>query len=145
MRFSWHAAGVYWPGLLCPAHDRWNAADKERERIMAPVDIRLLLMCSLAGCPALGFQLVSFCLHLTDLQSISGHSTDCITMYCIMVFHCQPNAIFQQLDLIRNNTKDLVVQYIRTSIRPQKQYLVLGIFSEIPILIQLNSKQINER
>lgn len=31
-RFSWHAAGVYWPELLCLADDRWNAADKENER-----------------------------------------------------------------------------------------------------------------
>lgn len=122
---------------------------RTRDRIKAPVDIRLLLMWSLAVCPDLSFQPVSFCLHLTDLRSISGHSTDHITMYCIIAFHCQPNAIFQQLDLIRNNTKDLLVQCIRPSIRSQKQYLFLCIFpcyfSQILIRIPLNSKQFNER
>lgn len=140
---------VYWPGLLCPPHVRWSATDKEnerareRERIMAPVDIRLPLMCSLAGCPALSFYSAFRCLNLTDLQSISGHSTDRAIMHCIMVSHCQPNTIFQQLDLIRNNTIDLLVQCIRPQIRPQKQYLLFmyfsPYFSQIPILIPLNS------
>lgn len=103
----------------------------------------------LTGCLPCPPFLACLCLHLTDLQSISGHSTDHITMYCIVVFHCQPNTIFQQLDLIRNNTKDVLVQCMRPSIVPQKQYLFLCIFpcyfSQIPILIPLNSKQLNER
>lgn len=101
---------------------------KKREKIMAPVDIRMMLMRSLAGCPALSFYSVSLCLHLTDLPSISGHSKDCITMHR---FHCQPNTILQQLDLIRNKTINLGKQCIRPSIKPYKQYLVFMHLSPI--------------
>lgn len=147
--FSWHAAGVYWLGLLCPAHVRWSATDKENERERERENhgtcwhsIAAYVLSGWLPCPQF-----LVCLSLSESHWFTKHFRSFhrprTIMHCIMVSHCQPNTIFQQLDLIRNKTIDLLVQCIRPQIRPQKQYLLFmyfsAYFSQIPILIPLNS------